>query len=81
MNTAIIVMLVILGIALAVIAVVAVGMQGGGSERSEIARTMTRTAQHLNGDAQPPRGLVEFFDEIPLPRSADSAADRHRAGS
>ncbi|HRA76156.1 MAG TPA: hypothetical protein PLE12_07970 [Propionicimonas sp.] len=81
MNTAIIVMLVILGVALAVIAVAAVGMQGGGSDRTEIGRTITRTAQHLNGDAQPPRGLVEFFDEIPLPRSADSASDRQRSGS
>lgn len=75
MTLATIVMLVILAIALAVIAVVAVGMQGGMADKApDLAQRMARTAQHLNGDALPPKGLVEFFEELPIPRSADSAS-------
>ncbi|MGB7964062.1 MAG: hypothetical protein WCF12_14045 [Propionicimonas sp.] len=74
--TALIVMIVILAIALALIAIVAVGMQGNLAEKApEIAHVMANTARHLNGEAQPPRGLVEFFEEIPVPRSADSATE------
>ncbi|MBK9697090.1 MAG: hypothetical protein IPO80_06730 [Propionibacteriaceae bacterium] len=77
--SALIVMIVILAIALAVIAIVAVGMQGNLADRApEIAHVMANTARHLNGDAQPPRGLVEFFDEIPVPKSADSATEAAR---
>ena len=72
-------LIVILAIALAVIAIVAVGMQGNLADRApEIAHVMANTARHLNGDAQPPRGLVEFFDEIPVPNSADSATEDAR---
>lgn len=79
MTTATIVMLVILGIALAVIAIVAVGMQGNLSKKApDLADAMARTARHLNGDAQPPQGLVEFFEEIPMPGSAASAPEKRR---
>ena len=38
---------------------------------------MANTARHLNGDAEPPQGLVDFFEEIPdiRPKSADSASE------
>ena len=82
MTITVILMLVILGIALSVIAVVAVGMKGNLADRApELANMMANTARHLNGDAEPPQGLVDFFDEIPdiRVRSADSASERsHR---
>lgn len=81
MTVTVIVMLVILGIALSVIAVVAVGMKGNLADRApDLANVMATTARHLNGDAEPPQGLVEFFEEIPdlRPKSADSATERQR---
>lgn len=68
----------IVAIALCLIAIVAVGMKGGLSGRApELANMMANTARHLNGDADPPQGLIEFFEEIPdiRPKSADSAAE------
>lgn len=95
MPAVIITMLVILLIAAAIVAVVAMGMQGHAREVSpEFANAMARTAQHLNGDAEPPRGLVVIaneFDELPSPdvrqipariremRSARSAASAKSA--
>jgi len=69
---------VILLIAVAVIAVVAVGMNGSMADRApELADVMASTARHLNGDAEPPKVLVELFEEIPelrpSARSAESA--------
>lgn len=74
---------VILLIALVVIGVVAVGMNGSMAERApELANVMATTARHLNGDAEPPKALVELFEELPelraSARSADSAS-RHPA--
>ncbi len=58
-------MLVILGLAAAVIAVVVMGMEGTGrTKHPEIADAMARTARHLNGEGQPPRGLMMLFDEV-----------------
>ena len=68
----------IVAVALCVIAIVAVGMRGSLSDNApEFANVMANTARHLNGDAEPPQGLVEFFEEIPdlRPKSADSAAE------
>ena len=68
----------IVAVALCVIAIVAVGMRGSLSEKApEFANVMANTARHLNGDAEPPQGLVEFFEEMPdlRPKSADSAAE------
>ena len=68
----------IVAVALCVIAIVAVGMRGSLSEKApEFASVMANTARHLNGDAEPPQGLIEFFEEIPdiRPRSADSASE------
>lgn len=68
-------MLVILVLAAAVIAVVVMGMEGTGKEQHpEIAHAMARTARHLNGEAEPPKGLVMFFDEVsdvPVPDLKD----------
>ncbi|MEA4944313.1 MAG: hypothetical protein VB080_07730 [Propionicimonas sp.] len=67
MNLATIMMLVILALALAIIAVVAVGMQGDLRRSSRVADAMGRTAEHLSGDAAPPQGLVDFMGELPRP--------------
>lgn len=79
MTVTVIFTVVILAIALAIIAIVAVGMNDEVAERApgELASMMSTTAKHLNGDAEPPQGLVAFFEEIPdlRPRSADSAAE------
>ena len=62
----------IVAIALCIIAVVAVGMQGSLADKApEVANVLANTARHLNGEADPPQGLVDFFDEIP--KSASSA--------
>lgn len=62
----------IVAIALCVIAIVAIGMQGSLADKApDVANVLANTARHLNGDADPPQGLVDFFDE--LPRSASSA--------
>ncbi|NMD46700.1 MAG: hypothetical protein GYA85_08050 [Propionibacterium sp.] len=76
MAVALLVMVVILAVAIGIVAIVAMGMQGAGRERvPELANVMAETARHLNGDAEPPQGLVEFFEEIPDVRrgSASSA--------
>ena len=68
----------IVAIALCVIAIVAIGMTGSLSRKApDLANAMANTARHLNGDAEPPQGLVDFFEEIPdiRPKSADSAAE------
>ena len=65
MPAVIIPMLVILLVAAVIIAIVAMGMQGHAREVSpQLADAMETTARHLNGDAEPPRGLVAIFDEI-----------------
>ncbi|HHU37990.1 MAG TPA: hypothetical protein GXZ45_01685 [Propionibacterium sp.] len=58
-------MLVVLVLAAGVIAVVVMGMEGTGRQtHPEIASAMARTARHLNGEGEPPRALVQLFDEI-----------------
>ncbi len=75
MAVALLVMVVILAIAIGIVAIVAMGMQGAGRERApEIANVMAETARHLNGDAEPPQGLVEFFEEIPSRRGSAGSA-------
>ncbi|CAL8972333.1 MAG: hypothetical protein LCH87_09625 [Actinobacteria bacterium] len=70
----------IVAIALCVIAVVAVGMRGSLADRApDVANVLANTARHLNGDAEPPQALVDFFGEIP--RSAASARSAMSARS
>jgi len=74
LATATIMMLVILAVALAIIAIVAIGMQGDSGQRAPRVRTvMANTARHLNGEAPPPPGLVNFFEG--RARSADSGIE------
>ncbi|MFT4217744.1 MAG: hypothetical protein QM619_11260 [Micropruina sp.] len=76
MAVALLVMVVILAVAIGIVAVVAMGIQGAGRERApELANVMAETARHLNGDAEPPQGLVGFFEEIPdMRKGSDGAA-------
>ena len=68
-------MLVILGIALAIIAIVAIGMQGNSRPRDQkVRRAMAKTGRHLNGEAPPPAGFVSFFEDRRA-RSASSGIE------
>lgn len=78
MTMAVVFIAIVLVLALVIIAIVAVGMNGPvADDAPEIANVLASTARHLNGDAEPPQGLVNFFEEIPdlRPRSATSAAE------
>lgn len=82
MPAVIFTMLVILGIAAVVIAVVVMGMEGTGrAKHPELADAMARTARHLNGEGEPPRGLRELFDEAGDVRTAASTRSASSAGS
>ncbi|HBX82837.1 MAG: hypothetical protein WAV45_09915 [Propionibacteriaceae bacterium] len=66
MGLALFVWIGIIALAVIIIGAVAVGMQGAGASRNpELADRLGRAVAHLNGDAEPPRGLVEFFGELP----------------
>jgi hypothetical protein len=66
----------ILVVALVVIAVVAMGENGVMADRApELVDLMATTARHLNGDAEPPKVLVDLFEEIPELRSSAHSAD------
>ncbi|PKQ30976.1 MAG: hypothetical protein CVT62_10970 [Actinobacteria bacterium HGW-Actinobacteria-2] len=65
---------VIVLVAVVIILVVAVGMGPWAHRAPEIADVAAATARHMNGDAEPPKVLVDLFDEIPeLRPSARSA--------
>ena len=73
-----IITIVLVAIALAIIAVVGIGMNPGWTKASpELSALMTTTARHLNGEADPPKGLVEIVEGLPdlLPRSASSGSE------
>ncbi|MFW6598371.1 hypothetical protein ACQBAU_07450 [Propionibacteriaceae bacterium Y2011] len=56
MWTIMIAMLVILGLCLAVVLMVTLGIEGLGKGRHpELADRLARYAKHLNGDAEPPK--------------------------
>ncbi|MFT3877717.1 MAG: hypothetical protein QM708_15045 [Propioniciclava sp.] len=58
-------MIVVMVLAVGVIAVVTMGLEGAGSrQHPEIADAMAKTARHLNGEGAPPRALVALVDEI-----------------
>lgn len=60
--TVVIAMGLIVVVALGVIAVVVMGTQGAGKEKAPgLANAFAETAKHLNGDAQPPEGLVTLL--------------------
>ena len=65
----------IVAIALCVIAIVAIGMHGSLSRKApEFAILMANTARHLNGEAPPPPGLVNFFEDLRI-RSGSSGVE------
>ncbi len=58
------VMVLILALALAVCAVVVIGTQGTGKENApQLSSALAETARHLNGDAEPPEGLVSLLEQ------------------
>ncbi|QLQ15403.1 MAG: hypothetical protein HZY73_06580 [Micropruina sp.] len=82
MPIALLVMIVILVLALAIVAIVAIGMRGAGRERvPELANVMAETARHLNGDAEPPQRLRDFFDEIEDVRKSAATASSAQSAS
>jgi hypothetical protein len=61
-TSIVIAMVIILGVAAGIMGMVAIGMQGRGRDHAPwLASTMSRAAQHLNGDGQPPARLVKHF--------------------
>ena len=63
MSSVIVAMLVIVGIALAVGAVVAVGMRGKWREHNPVvADRLGAVGKHLNGDAAAPDSFVQFYE-------------------
>ena len=70
-------MLIIRLVAAAVLGMVVVGMEGTGQHRmTDVAQHLARAGRHLNGEADPPKGLVAFFEQ------AEEGADdlRHLSG-
>lgn len=64
MLSAIITMMVVLVIVLGLALVVTVGIAGKGNHvmGSRFSRLMSRAADHLNGDAEPPQALLRLLD-------------------
>jgi hypothetical protein len=59
----VIAMVIVLGVAAGVVGMVAIGMQGRGRVHApRLANTMSRAAQHLNGEGQPPARLVRLIE-------------------
>jgi hypothetical protein len=56
-------MITVLLIAAGIVGLVLVGIEGRGKRRApKIARRITRAAQHLNGDGQPPARFVKLIE-------------------
>jgi hypothetical protein len=64
MLSAVVTMTVVLVIILGLALVVTVGIAGKGNRLmgSRFSSLMERTADHLNGDAQPPQALLRLLD-------------------
>ncbi len=63
-------------VALAVIAIVAIGGRTPEEqEPTEFTLAMAQASKHLNGDAEPPKPLVELFGAIPELRPSARSAD------
>lgn len=57
-------MIIIVALAAIVLGMVVVGMEGQGRWRApEMASTLAKAGRHLNGEAEPPKGLVQLFEE------------------
>lgn len=63
MPSVVVAMIIIVGLAAAVAAVVAIGMRGKMSDRNPaVAERLGMVAKHLNGDADAPESLVQFYE-------------------
>lgn len=63
MSSVVVAMIIIVGLAIAITAVVAIGMRGKMSDRSPVvAERLGTVARHLNGDAEAPESLVQFYE-------------------
>jgi hypothetical protein len=55
-------MVIILGVAAGVMGMVAIGLHDRDQDHaSKLVRTMSRAAEHLSGDGDPPARLVKHF--------------------
>ena len=55
-------MVIILGVAVGIMGMVAIGLHGRGRDHASwLANTMSRAAEHLNGEGQPPARLVKHL--------------------
>lgn len=62
MTAIVIASLLLLGLVIAIIGVVVVGLEGrGGARLPRLSRQLGRAARHLNGDGAPPPALVRLL--------------------
>lgn len=63
MSSVVVAMIIIVALGVAVGLIVAVGMRGKMSDRNPaVAERLGTVAKHLNGDAQAPASLVQFYE-------------------
>ena len=63
MTLIVITMIAVLVVAGVVAGLVLVGMEGRGGDRApKLSRRVTRAAEHLNGDATPPKKFVRMVE-------------------
>ena len=63
MTSIVVAMIVILVVVASIVGVVLLGMEGRGKQRApRLADRMSRAAQHLNGDGEPPARLVKLIE-------------------
>jgi hypothetical protein len=62
-TSIVVAMVVILVVVASIVGVVLLGMEGRGKQRApRLADRMSRAAQHLNGDAEPPARLIKLIE-------------------
>lgn len=63
MTSIVVAMVVILVVVASIVGVVLLGMEGRGKQRApRLADRMSRAAQHLNGDGEPPARLIKLIE-------------------
>ncbi len=63
MTSIFVAMITVLVIALGIVALVLVGIEGRGKRHApKLAQRVRRAAQHLNGDGQPPARFVKMIE-------------------
>ncbi len=63
MTSIFVAMITVLLLSAGVVGLVLVGIEGRGKRRApKIARRISRAAQHLNGDGQPPARFVKLIE-------------------